>query len=87
MCQLVLWGLKKRIKIGKKEKKKLDEICNLSFTFAFRKRRKGDRMLPSITTYSWLDGHFISISVYGVWGVRIRVQVFRKELYTHIHLD
>ena len=29
----------------------------------------------------------ISISACGVWGVKVSIQVFRKELHTHIHLD
>ena len=38
MCKLVLWGIKKD-KNWKERDKKLDEICNLNFTLAFRKRR------------------------------------------------
>ena len=83
---MVLWGLKKRIKNWKERDKKLDEICNLSFTFAFRKRRKGDRMLPSTTTHIWRGGHSKYKCLWGV-GVRIGVQVFRNEFYTHIHLN
>ena len=42
---------------------------------------------PNTTVHPWCDGHFTSISVYGRWGVRGRVQVFKRELYTHIHID
>ena len=27
------------------------------------------------------------ISVYGVWRVRIRVEIFRRKFHTHIYLD
>ena len=27
------------------------------------------------------------ISVYGMWRVRIRVQIFRRKFHTHIYLD
>ena len=27
------------------------------------------------------------LSAYGVWGVRVGVQVSRRELHTYIHLD
>ena len=33
------------------------------------------------------DGHFTGINAYGVWGVKARVQVSRRKLHTHIHLD
>ena len=39
------------------------------------------------TAQSWCDGHFTNISACGVWGVKVGVQVSRKELHTHIHLD
>ena len=39
------------------------------------------------TAYPRCDGHSISISACGVWGVRARVQISRKEFHTHIHLD
>ena len=35
----------------------------------------------------WCSGCFTSITTCGVWGARVRVQVFRKEFYTHIHLN
>ena len=37
--------------------------------------------------YTWCGGHSTSINTCGVWRVRAEVQVFRGELYTHIHLD
>ena len=40
-----------------------------------------------ITTHLWYGDHFISINASEVWGVRVRVQVFRREIHTHIHLD
>ena len=39
------------------------------------------------TAHPQYGGHFTSISTYGVWGERAEVQVFRREFYTHIHLD
>ena len=39
------------------------------------------------TAYSWCDGHSTSIGACGVWGVRAGVQVSKRELHTHIHLD
>ena len=38
------------------------------------------------TVHPWYDGHSTSISVCGVWGARVRVQVFKRKLHTHIHL-
>ena len=35
----------------------------------------------------WCNGHSISISVCEVWGARAEVQVSRRKLHTHIHLD
>ena len=37
--------------------------------------------------HPWYDGHSISISACEVWGVRVGVQVSKREIYTHIHLD
>ena len=39
------------------------------------------------TAHPQCGGHSISISTCGVWEVRARVQVSRRELHTHIHLD
>ena len=41
----------------------------------------------NITVYLWCNGHFTSISAYGVWWARAEIQVFRRETHTHIHLD
>ena len=35
----------------------------------------------------WYNGHSTSINAYGVWGVKAEIQVSRRELHTHIHLD
>ena len=32
-------------------------------------------------------GHSTSISACGVWGIRVGIQVSRREFHTHIHLD
>ena len=39
------------------------------------------------TAHLWCDGHSTSISTCTVWGARARVQVSKRELHTHIHLD
>ena len=39
------------------------------------------------TIHPYCDDHFTSISACGVWGVRAGIQVSRRELHTHIHLD
>ena len=39
------------------------------------------------TVHPYCDGHSISISVCEVWRAKIEVQVSRRELHTHIHLD
>ena len=39
----------------------------------------------TIIAHPWCDGHFTSISACEVWGVRVGIQVFKRELYTHIH--
>ena len=39
------------------------------------------------TTHPWYNGHSISISAYEVWGVRAEIQVYKRELYTYIHLN
>ena len=53
-------------------------------------KMKSSRFLRSnhdTIAYFWCDGHFINISVYGVWRGKGGVQVSRREFYTHIHLD
>ena len=48
-------------------------VCNLSY---------------NVTTMQlWCSGHSTSISAYGVWEAKAGVQISRKELHTHIHLD
>ena len=37
--------------------------------------------------HPWCDGHSTDISACGVWGVRAGVQVSKRELHTHIHLN
>ena len=37
--------------------------------------------------HPWYDSHSICISACGVWRASVRVQVFRREFHTHIHLD
>ena len=36
---------------------------------------------------AWRGDHSTSINAYGVWGARIGIQISKRELYTHIHLD
>ena len=49
---------------------------------------KSRNNISNITiAYPWYDGHSISISACEVWGVRVGVQVSKREIYTHIHLD
>ena len=43
------------------------------------------RTLGAVVT--WCCGHYISIGACGMWGARVRVQVFKREFHTHIHLD
>ena len=44
-------------------------------------------MLQITTAHLWCDGHSTSISACGVCEARVTVQVFRRELHIHIHLD
>ena len=37
--------------------------------------------------HPWYGGHSTSINVCGVWGVKVRVQISRREFHKHIHLD
>ena len=39
------------------------------------------------TVHPWCDGHSTSISTYEGWGARVGIQVFKRELHTHIHID
>ena len=39
------------------------------------------------TAYSWCDGYSTSINDCGVWEVRAEVQVSKRELQRHIHID
>ena len=39
------------------------------------------------TAHPWCGGHSTSINVCKVGGARVRVQVSKKKLHTHIHLD
>ena len=45
------------------------------------------KILHITTAHPWCGGHFTSISA--LWGVGVKgwVQVFRRELQTHIHLE
>ena len=36
--------------------------------------------------HPWCDDHSTNISIYGAWGARAEIQVFKKELHTYIHL-
>ena len=38
------------------------------------------------TTHSWCDDHFTNISICGVWEVRVRIQIFKRELHTALCL-
>ena len=44
-------------------------------------------LLHLTTARPWCDSHSTSVSACGVWTVRAEVQVSKKELRTHIHLD
>ena len=35
----------------------------------------------------WCGGHTTNINAYGVWGVSAGVQVSKKDIHTHIHLN
>ena len=41
--------------------------------------------LMSTIVHPWCVSHFTSISTYGVWGVRVEIQVSKRELHMHIH--
>ena len=45
------------------------------------------KLLFVTTTRFWCGGHSTSINACKVWGARAGVQVSRRELHTHIHLD
>ena len=38
-------------------------------------------------TDSWYDSPSTSISVCGMWGAKVEIQVTRRKLHTHIQLD
>ena len=38
------------------------------------------------TTHPWCYSHFTNINAYRMWGVKVKVQVFKGELHTYIHL-
>ena len=40
-----------------------------------------------ITLQTWRGDHSTSISAYKVWGARTEIQISKRELHTHIHLD
>ena len=44
-------------------------------------------MYNCTTAHPWCDGHSISKSTCGVCGARAEIQVSRRELHTHIHLN
>ena len=53
---------------------------------------KGYQMLEELIVmdsmvHFWCSGYSISISVCRVWEVKTGVQVFRKELHTHIYVN
>jgi len=39
------------------------------------------------TMHPWCGGYSTSINAYGVWRVRVGVQVSKRELHTHTRLD
>ena len=39
------------------------------------------------TMHPWCDNHSTSISAYRVWETRVLVQVSKKKLHIHIHLN
>ena len=40
-----------------------------------------------IIAHPWCGDHSTSINACGVWGVRTRVQVSKREFHTHVHLN
>ena len=38
------------------------------------------------TAHFWCDDHFTNISICGVWEVRVRIQIFKRELHTTLFL-
>ena len=51
-------------------------------------RKHTQYCIKSLTTaHPWCDGYSTNISACGVWGAQAGVQVSKKELHTHIHLD
>ena len=39
----------------------------------------------SIIAHPWRDSHSTNISVCGVWGIRVNVQISKRKFYTHIY--
>jgi len=39
------------------------------------------------TAHSQYSGHSTSINACGVWGARVKIQVFKREFHTYIHLN
>ena len=66
--------------VGKKimEKGEFKETAKQSFNACGKENLELD---------PWYDGHSISISACGVWGVKAEVQVSRRKLRIHIYLD
>ena len=60
--------------------RKLNPILTLSDPFQNKINKYPPHTLGAMV-------HSTSISACGVWGVRIGVQVSRRKLYTHIHLN
>ena len=53
----------------------------------FSKKYYFKNRLLKTTAHPWCGGHFTSINACKVWGVRVEVQVSRREFHIHIHLD
>ena len=72
-------------------------VSKTTNTYIFLKCGKQNHISPTkvvcylsynVTTMQlWCSGHSTSIIIYGVWGVRARVQISKKEFHTHIYLD
>ena len=70
-------------------------ICLFLVSYAYKKKVSNNwyyphnSVLKSVLTTAYLccGGHSTSINACRVQKVRAKIQVFKKELYTHIHLD
>ena len=60
---------------------------NLSYNWIVHKKKFIKKDTPSLFLSNSQNYFSYILSACGVWGARVRIQISKRELHTHIHLD